>query len=367
MPHFAYPPPFCLYRSCFIGRKENLIACYADEKRIHQIPHFVPASWQIAAGTTLFNHASMLLLLRIILGISFFGIVFVVVKQKIRHTELCQAIVRDIKNLPHRLIRLGQRKVSHARHAVSSLASWSIFFSWLIKHLRAIFFWLGSKLRVCILFILPHVKRLPRRFRKGVLLFSQDVTRVALATQRFLFKKGSGFIKTVRQDLRTFELPKHKEDFFDRLQEERQESEKKHTKAHVRVHERTLGSSSGSKASKSKLSLRTSALTPSHTAVAPPSLSDQKKTLPGFQSEEVPSEHPFQVPFDLALFHQKEEQLLLQITKNPKNPSSYKRLGKVYLQLDNWQDARQCFEHAIKLGARDPELQQLLAQTHKGG
>jgi len=295
------------------------------------------------------------------------GIVCIVTRQKLRHRELRQQVARDIRVFFQRVTHVRSKKNAKARPFVP-LPLWRIpFFVGSRKTLTIAWSWAASRLTSLTLFLLPHAKRLPRRFRKGFVFFTKDLLRVVTALGRFLLHKTKALVKNVRQDLRTFELPKHKEDFFDRLQQEEQRKEKGDDKIPSQVRKKVISEEPlEHDIMRDKLSLQ-SATAPKEFPIAiPSSLADEKKDAPIFQSQKVLVTHLPEEHVDLPLFQKKEEQLLLQIMKNPKNPSGYKKLGKVYLQIDNWKDARKCFEHAIKLGARDPELQQLLAQTQKG-
>lgn len=65
-----------------------------------------------------------------------------------------------------------------------------------------------------------------------------------------------------------------------------------------------------------------------------------------------------------AILRHQERKLLQQIVEHPRDIALYKRLGYVYLELDQPNDAKDCFAQAIKLGSQDPlvrrELQRLM-------
>jgi len=294
----------------------------------------------------------MLLFLRIILGISFFGIAGIVINEKMRYPELRHAIIKDLSGFLQRLSPSKKRKHSQADFSPSSHASPSIFTLHVFPWIKTIFQWVAAKCRSLARVLLPRLRKLPGRLRKGSRLFINDMRKVGKTLAAYLFHKGVGLAQTVRQDLKTFELPKHKEDFFDRLQEDKNEARRPLGESLLRQEAPPLPAS---------LKTRNE----QETTLAPATIA-MKENLPAFQSEKVRNDYAPEVNADIELFHQKEEQLLTQIMKDPKNPSSYKKLGKIYLHLENWKDARQCFEHAMKLGARDPELHQLLTQTQKG-
>ncbi|MEK9147531.1 MAG: tetratricopeptide repeat protein [Patescibacteria group bacterium] len=63
---------------------------------------------------------------------------------------------------------------------------------------------------------------------------------------------------------------------------------------------------------------------------------------------------------DLEILSQKEKNLLEAIVKNPSDISFYKKLGKVYMAMNNFDDAKNCFQYVIKLGSKDKEIKELL-------
>jgi tetratricopeptide (TPR) repeat protein len=56
----------------------------------------------------------------------------------------------------------------------------------------------------------------------------------------------------------------------------------------------------------------------------------------------------------------KEAVLLRAVADNPRDISLYKRLGFLYLELDESSEARHCFEQALKLGSQDEQVKQSL-------
>lgn len=63
---------------------------------------------------------------------------------------------------------------------------------------------------------------------------------------------------------------------------------------------------------------------------------------------------------DREILEQKEKNLLEAIIKNPREISFYKKLGKVYIAMNNFEDAKNCFQYVIKSGSKDPEIKELL-------
>lgn len=80
------------------------------------------------------------------------------------------------------------------------------------------------------------------------------------------------------------------------------------------------------------------------------------------------------VPYKAELlrdFAAKEQQLINQLAYNPKDVSSYKRLGWLYMENNKPMDARQAFKMAIKLGSKDRMIMAKLLEVggvlHKEG
>ena len=341
----------------------------------------------------------MIALLQIILGVSFLGIVFVVGKENLQNPQTKKTIAYDIQRLL-RIIK-SSKKIAVFRQTqplLSSLKGTAASFSNRMKRasimktpqanisqtseLEENFFddhkekksffkadtasqkkepKIADKLKH---FFLPKAKTLLPRFIKGGELFFIDMKRAssqglhkskeafissgkgvkkgvafvlpkALTLGKYTFSKSKGALRALKEDLKTFELPSHKEDFFDRLQEDS-----------------------------------------SRDSLSEPTLQEQekagsissKKMAPGFQEKEILSPlHDSDVDIDANVLAQKEQNLIEAIRKNPKNPNFYKRLGKIYLQMQNFPDAKNCFEHAVKLGAQDPELNQLIGGMNQSG
>ena len=57
---------------------------------------------------------------------------------------------------------------------------------------------------------------------------------------------------------------------------------------------------------------------------------------------------------------QKEQELIIQIAQDPKDPELYKKLGNVYLQLKNPDDAAESFKVALKLKPDDEKTKKNL-------
>lgn len=60
---------------------------------------------------------------------------------------------------------------------------------------------------------------------------------------------------------------------------------------------------------------------------------------------------------------QKEQLLIIEIAKHPKDAQLYKELGTVYMRLENWEDARQSFEKVIELDPADEAIKRKLGRA----
>lgn len=67
-----------------------------------------------------------------------------------------------------------------------------------------------------------------------------------------------------------------------------------------------------------------------------------------------------------TILREQERLIIRQIVKQPRDIALYKRLGFVYMELEERSDAKECFEQALKLGSQDPlirkELERLKAR-----
>src|SRR3989344_3647275 len=60
------------------------------------------------------------------------------------------------------------------------------------------------------------------------------------------------------------------------------------------------------------------------------------------------------MPIAIALDPKEEEQLLImEIAKNPKDALLYRKLGDVYIKINNYEDAKQSFSKALELNPKD--------------
>jgi len=78
---------------------------------------------------------------------------------------------------------------------------------------------------------------------------------------------------------------------------------------------------------------------------------------PAFSQPKVPI---FEDPIKRDILLKQEQSILKLIVSKPKDFNLYKKLGFIYKELGNLEDARNCFEYALKLGAKDREIQKEL-------
>jgi len=62
-------------------------------------------------------------------------------------------------------------------------------------------------------------------------------------------------------------------------------------------------------------------------------------------------------------FKKREQMLILEIAKNPKNSSFYEELGNLYIEMREYDDARNSYEAAIELNPNNEELNKKLSQA----
>lgn len=58
-----------------------------------------------------------------------------------------------------------------------------------------------------------------------------------------------------------------------------------------------------------------------------------------------------------------EERLVIEIAKNPKDSSPYEKLGDLYIEMNNFIDAKESYEAAIELNPQNESLKQKLSSA----
>jgi tetratricopeptide (TPR) repeat protein len=62
---------------------------------------------------------------------------------------------------------------------------------------------------------------------------------------------------------------------------------------------------------------------------------------------------------------EKEQKLIIEIAKDPKNAELYKGLGRLYVKTRNWEDAYESFKKAVELSPEDAGANQELDKVSK--
>lgn len=258
-----------------------------------------------------------MLILNIILFASFVGLAVIITKHKITNPAMRVRFFEDLERNKKRIKTL----LSYLGNLGSFLQKFfQILWSFLLRGVKN---------------LLPYGKILFHGAKKGIGLFCKDVKRVILLGKDRVIRQ----VAELREDMRTFEVPTHKKDFLERLHEEKEASV--------------------------PLSI---VKEPDKEITSPIKEEDilAEKSLGGFHVHKLEAQRPVrEVEIDKRILQRKEQGLLDAIVKNPQNPNFYKKLGKVYLLMNNVQDARNCFEYAVKLGAQDPEVKSLLLEIKK--
>ena len=231
------------------------------------------------------------------------------------------------------------------------------------KRLRFLGTWLWQVLHKISRFLVHAFQAFSPRVKQGSVWLleklqkSSDKVKTQVASQ----------MKELHEDMKSLEIPGHKKDFFERLegQEESQNSQEPKEPAPIAppvIPKRLLG----------ERFFANSFLSPVQPPKALQEPFQEKSTevpvvrehaMRGFHVTELREQHIIsEVEIDKTILMKKEKWLLYAILKNPKNANFYKKLGRIYLQLNNREDARNCFEYAVQLGSQDPEVKALLSQ-----
>lgn len=65
----------------------------------------------------------------------------------------------------------------------------------------------------------------------------------------------------------------------------------------------------------------------------------------------------------MAFLKNEEERLVIEIAKNPKDWSLYEQLGDLYIEMNNFIDAKESYEAAIELNPQNESLKQKLSSA----
>ena len=264
-------------------------------------------------------------ILKVILFASFVGLAVIVTKHKVTNPAMRVQFFEDL-----------ERNKKCIKTLFSSLGSLG---DYLQKFLRLLWSFLlqGGKN------LLPYLRIIFHGAKKGTWFFLKDLKRVILLGKNRILRQ----VAELREDMKTFEVPIHKKDFLERLHEEKMtKKEEKEGGLPLSIVKEPFGREEERQDEGENI------LT--------------EKSLGGFHIHKLEEKRPVrEVEIDKRILQRKEQSLLDAIVKNPKNPNFYKKLGKVYLLMNNTADARNCFEHALKLGAQDPEVKSFLLEIRK--
>lgn len=264
----------------------------------------------------------MAFIFRAILLLSFLGLAFVVTKNRINNPDMRVRFLDDLE--------ANKRRLGH----------------------------LGMWLKVLAAGLAAKGSTLARRFiplvKTGVVISAKGLLRLAGGIKS---KVISG-AKELREDMKAFEFPRHKEDFLDRLDGKVDKETPMSEGQSEPIAQRSLGE---------RMFSRKPTPAPREVAQSTPSLVREKQ-VQGFQVTQLAQAQMVasEVEIDGTILQEKEKWLLYAISKNPKNTSFYKKLGRIYLQMNNPEDARNCLEYALKLGSQDPEVRALLSEMRRG-
>ncbi|MEO0084770.1 MAG: tetratricopeptide repeat protein, partial [candidate division WOR-3 bacterium] len=70
----------------------------------------------------------------------------------------------------------------------------------------------------------------------------------------------------------------------------------------------------------------------------------------------VPNVSVVDDPIKREILMKQEQSLLKLIVSRPKDFNLYKKLGIIYKELGSFEDAKNCFEYALKLGSKDRDI-----------
>lgn len=263
---------------------------------------------------------------KIILVVSFIGLVVIVAKNRFANPEMRVRFLEDIERNKKRMKKFFNA-LSHFGDTI------------------------GEKLTHGIKASFPLLKR-------GSILLVQSISSF---TSRFTSKMAE-HAKELKQDMKEFEVTKNKEDFLERLEGEigKKEEEQK-SKEETPVH-RSAEEISSRELPETFLQEKR----PHRMAPIRAQETTREREVRGFRVSPISqgTSSP-EGELDKDILEQKEKWLLYAIAKNPKNPNFYKKLGRIYLQMNSLEDAKNCFEYALKLGSQDPEIRSLLTEIKR--
>lgn len=258
----------------------------------------------------------MTLVFKLILLASFIGLAIIVVKNRLANPQMRVQFFEDLE--------MNKRRLRNFGATLNDLGS---------RSLRALGVWVGI--------LLPRLKQ------GGIFLWHKFLELTARVKKQLATQT-----KELRQDMKSLEVPSHKEDFLDKLDGGPETPSPLPIKEEPVVPRRSLGERF--LGIEEEVPVRQSEIKPA------PRVQGFRVT----QIQQTAAANDIEVDKDILM--KKEKWLLYAIAKNPKNANFYKKLGRIYLQMNNQEDAKNCFEYAVRLGSQDPEVRSLLSQLRHG-
>lgn len=200
------------------------------------------------------------------------------------------------------------------------------------------------------------IKKIVKHFNENIKpKIKNAATFTAIETAKFFSRvKNSLQSKTarVKNELKPIHFTKEKKEFFSHLWEKVNKTRKVQTSTSA---EKIFQL----KSKKEKIPIFTQTSkhqeqTPSLMTAAPQTASVSLKPKEELKRQIVED------PIKKDILIKQEKSLLKLVTLKPKDFNLYKKLGIIYKELGSFEDAKNCFEYALKLGARDKEIQKEL-------
>lgn len=168
------------------------------------------------------------------------------------------------------------------------------------------------KARRLVNFLAPKIKN-------SVIILVKKLAQAALVIKNFLLERASRW----KKELKPMHLPKEKKEFLSHLWEK-------------------INKTKAAPVSKEPSKEFQSAFRPTLTKVT--------------VKPAVPNVSVVDDPIKREILMKQEQSLLKLIVSRPKDFNLYKKLGIIYKELGSFEDAKNCFEYALKLGSKDRDI-----------
>jgi len=261
------------------------------------------------------------------------------------------------------VVIIAKNKFANPQMRIHFLDDWEKSRGKLSKFFAGIFY--GKRLSAALGFIKnfvttlsPYAKAIVPRVKQGVLFLYHKIVQ-GLAKLR---SSVASQAKELKADMKSFEIPDHKQDFLDRLDGGTpvKDDDALALSEHTNKQESEVGPPLPEENPLTKLAR--SVFKYDSQEVKPVKEKVVLENVRGFQVAPLAQgDREQEGEVDAGILQKKERWLLYAIAKNPKNANFYKKLGRIYLQMNNIDDARNCFEYVLKLGSQDPEIKSLLS------